>query len=236
MENQTLTREYDHGLPRREIGRSSFFHYSLMDDIRNPINQVKGLLMKLKDSYERGKEAQQLLNLAIVSNQILFKKVEMLLEEDVTKTIINDSIDFIELVSQAQDNFEKTGELKGIKVIKNIEDNIHYEGDSVLLYALIKNLIYNAIKHKKPDSNNAILVIGIRKEKEEIFIKISDNGIGLNLHEIPHIFEKVSGKSKLDIASNLYAIKSAVDELEATIQVRSEIDLGTIFTIKLPIK
>jgi signal transduction histidine kinase len=80
-----------------------------------------------------------------------------------------------------------------------------------------------------------------KADENNLVIQVQDNGIGIAESEIPHIFErfyrveksrnKKSGGSGLGLAIT----KGLVEELGGSITVKSQLHIGSTFTVKFPL-
>ncbi|NQU54406.1 MAG: PAS domain S-box protein [Bacteroidetes bacterium] len=96
------------------------------------------------------------------------------------------------------------------------------------------NLISNAIQAM---DNNGVLTITVRNMGENVQISINDNGHGI-AHEIrERIFEPffTTKKAGEGTGIGLDIVKKIIDKHDATLNLESEIGVGTTFIITLPI-
>ena len=98
------------------------------------------------------------------------------------------------------------------------------------------NIIGNAVKFSK--ENGTVKISIDNDENDYITVSISDNGIGMSEEVQRHVFEKFyqgdnSHKSKGN-GLGLAIVKSVADLSGAKIEVESEPDKGSAFTVKLP--
>jgi two-component system phosphate regulon sensor histidine kinase PhoR len=109
--------------------------------------------------------------------------------------------------------------------------------DETHLANVINNLLDNAIKY----SNNELVIdIETVNLDEGLLIRISDNGIGMSIHEQKRAFEKFFRANTGDVHNvkgfglGLSYVKSIVDAHKGYINLSSEIGKGTRFEIYFP--
>ena len=78
-------------------------------------------------------------------------------------------------------------------------------------------------------------------DQDEMILQISDTGLGIPLESQPHIFEKfyrVPGTEKIAEGTGLglSICKQIVEVHRGSIEMYSEPDVGTEFTIRLPLR
>lgn len=111
-------------------------------------------------------------------------------------------------------------------------------GNEILLYRAFYNLVENAIKY---NNINGTIKILCNEEKNNIKVIISDTGKGIEKENLEKIFEPfyrcegVNIYSKSGVGLGLALSKSAILMHGGTIDVKSNVDEGSEFTIKLPI-
>ncbi|MDR1631357.1 MAG: HAMP domain-containing histidine kinase [Dysgonamonadaceae bacterium] len=101
------------------------------------------------------------------------------------------------------------------------------------------NLMENAVKYRRPD---VPLKLCARTENvdNKIVICISDNGTGIKKENLKKIFDRFYRVSTGNIHNvkgfglGLAYVKKIIDELNGTIKVESELNVGTKFIISLP--
>ena len=154
-------------------------------------------------------------------------------------------------VSKTEENFEKVvlGDIVEIAVINlrvSVDENKAvincHELPTVmsirsLLIQLFQNLISNAIKFKKPETNPEI-TISAETTKDEVIIKVSDNGIGINpdyQERIFVIFQRLHTRTEYKgTGIGLAICHKIVQHVGGRIWVESEVDQGANFFVALP--
>ena len=103
------------------------------------------------------------------------------------------------------------------------------------LNSIIYNLLNNSIKYRKLDTDMK-LHLSTYTEREWLYIKIEDNGIGIAENQINNIFKLFYriNKEREGKGMGLYIVKSQVEQLDGSIEVLSTVGVGTTFIIKLP--
>ena len=113
------------------------------------------------------------------------------------------------------------------------------KADEQQIVNLFQNLISNAIKYSKPKIQPEIKVLG-RKEKGNVILSVSDNGIGIKKvyqEKVFKIFHQLHAKTKYQGSGIGLAIcKKIVERHDGEIWFESEIGEGTTFFIKFPAK
>jgi len=106
--------------------------------------------------------------------------------------------------------------------------------DKKIIYVILTNIIFNAIKYSHENTTIEIVVI---KDKD-ISILVSDNGIGIPKEDQKYIFKRffrASNTAHLQgTGIGLNIVKSNIEALGGKISFKSKENKGTIFTICIP--
>ena len=115
--------------------------------------------------------------------------------------------------------------------------NVYLQSVHQLLHTVFYNIIENAIKYNR---ENGAVNVSIKEDREQVYISITDTGIGMENKDLDRIFErfyrvdKSRSKEKGGTGLGLSIVKHAVLLLNGTIQVESKVNEGTTFKIVLP--
>ena len=110
-------------------------------------------------------------------------------------------------------------------------------GDADRLALAITNLLTNAIHYNKDGGE---IRISAARDQGAAILRVADTGQGISAEDLPHIFERfwradpsrsrANGRTGLGLA----IAKSIVDAHGGSIEVASELDNGSTFTLRLP--
>ena len=120
---------------------------------------------------------------------------------------------------------------KTITINVNV-DEVSIEADKTHLSNILNNLIDNAIKY----SGDSVEITITGNDRE---IAVADNGIGIPSKSIAYLFNKfyrVPHGNRQDVRGfgiGLYYVKSILDKMGWSIDVRSKEGEGSVFTIKI---
>ncbi|WP_224362575.1 sensor histidine kinase [Hyalangium versicolor] len=113
----------------------------------------------------------------------------------------------------------------------------HGTWDPDRLAQVLSNLLENALKYSPPDTQ---VQLAARGEKEQVVLAVHNQGKPIPPELMPHIFEpfrrgpQASRTAKTSYGLGLYIVQEIVHAHGGTIEVRSNIEEGTTFTVCLP--
>ncbi|MGH2664431.1 PAS domain-containing protein [Flavobacterium sp.] len=115
----------------------------------------------------------------------------------------------------------------------NIDEALEIEGTQSYLESIIFNLLTNAIKYKSPD-RNPIIKITAKREEDEIKLSVQDNGIGIDLElhkdKIFGMYKTFHGNPDA-VGLGLFMMKNHIESMGGSIDVESEVGVGTTFNL-----
>lgn len=122
-----------------------------------------------------------------------------------------------------------------------LEEEIITAIDKVKIERVMLNLISNSIKNINGSGH---IIIGCERDEENVYITTTDNGVGMNKETREHLFEKyyqstLKGSLRRNFEGSglgMYITRCLISIHGGTIQVESEENIGTKFTITIPIR
>jgi signal transduction histidine kinase len=147
-------------------------------------------------------------------------------------------IDFSDIINDVIKILAKKAEQKQLQIISEVID-CYVFADKNMLYSILQNLIFNAIKFSLPQG---IIKIKNKIENAQVEIIVSDNGIGMDREKLENLFklEKMHSQKGTDdekgTGLGLILCKEFVEKNNGEIWVESEAEKGTSVHIILPNK
>ncbi|MEX2595518.1 MAG: hybrid sensor histidine kinase/response regulator [Salibacteraceae bacterium] len=111
--------------------------------------------------------------------------------------------------------------------------SIQWVFDSEKLELALLNLLSNSFEAMM-NVEKPVILIDIRKQKDELLIQIEDNGNGMNQETVDKLFDAFYTGRKGGMGLGMTMVKNIVDGHNGSITVESEEDKGSKFMILLP--
>jgi signal transduction histidine kinase len=109
---------------------------------------------------------------------------------------------------------------------------LYIEGDLFALNRVYQNLIINAFQATAPRGR---VVIRTMRQDGNAVIEVADTGCGIPAERLETIFEDFATTKRRGLGLGLAISKKIVEQLGGTIEVTSEVGLGTTFTLRFPL-
>lgn len=222
------------------------FLSTMSHEIRTPLNAVIGMTHLLKEEDPRPDQLENLDVLQVSAKHLLslindildFSKIE-------SGKIEFESVPFSlrELFDDLRKMFLYKANEAGLKLTLQIDKDMpeYLIGDSGRLSQIVANLLSNAIKFTEK-GEVTLKVLSIKSEGDQVLIHISvqDSGIGIPKEKLKNIFESFTQASSETTRKyggtglGLSIIKKLVELQRGTINVTSEINKGSTFTVEIP--
>lgn len=111
-----------------------------------------------------------------------------------------------------------------------------YTMDHKQLDLILSNLLSNADKYS---NENSVIIVSTHEKANFLVIEIIDQGIGISESELNKIFDPFYRAANAELYKGsglgLSIVKNSVELLGGSISVESQINIGTSFTVSLPI-
>lgn len=212
-------------------------------ELRTPITAMKSLFeVNLRDKNLDLKEARNVINTGIDQTNRLQKLSDSLLEisrlENNIQKPIFEVLDFPKIITDSIKQIEPKAKAKKIKLISKTQPS-KISGDNSRLIELFIIFIDNAIKYS---SENTTIKIISHTKKNQIITKIIDQGIGISDKDLPRIFDRFyqSDIARTKTKESGYGLGLSIAQKiiqlhHGDVSVKSQVDNGTTFIVRLPL-
>ena len=211
---------------------------AIAHEIRNPLNYINLSLDHLRKKFRPEDESKQenfeklTKQLKIEVDRINQQISDFLRYSRPTKLEIH-SIDIRETIEDSLRIVEPQAAEQNIKISLVEEENVSNAlGDANVLRSVFNNLFINAIHAM--EKNGGKLTVKLSSEADYVKINISDTGEGIPFENLEKIFEPYFSTKETGTGLGLAIVKKIVDDHNGKIEVESEENQGTEFTVKLP--
>jgi len=227
---------------RQSFDQIKQFSSDASHELRTPLTIMRGEVElalrnpKSPEEYRRVlvSNLEEILRLATIIDSLLelSKTDPLLVQHSFT------DVNLREILAEVFEDSEVIAEKKNIHVSLGRNDDVVVLADAVRLRQLFLNLIDNAVKYT-PENGN----VRLSSEKVDGFVrvKIADDGIGIPKEDQEKVFnrfyrvEKGRSREMGGTGLGLSIVKSIVSLHHGRIEVESEPDKGSTFTIYLPL-
>jgi signal transduction histidine kinase len=217
----------------------------LSHELKSPINAIEGYLKIMKDRQAGDNLAdydmmigRSLERIKGMRNLIMDMMDLTRLESDKKVREIR-KVDIGQVARIAIDTMEPIAIQKNVKIYLDAPSNIVFPSDGDEMEIIMNNLVSNAVKYNK-DGGTVHVIISM--DKTLLMITVEDSGIGMTEEEVSKLFQefmRIKNEKTRNITGSglgLSIVKKLVEEnYKGSIQVESTTDVGSKFTVHLPI-
>ncbi len=204
-------------------------------EIRNPLGGIRGYASLLYRDLSHNPGLQEMASYIIEGTKSLETIVNAILHYSKPIQIQPQTVDMGEFLRQVG---------KFVKVDPafpaNVKLSLHIPETPLLapvdpgaLKSALLNLIFNAFQAM---SRGGQLAISLFQREAKCQIDVSDTGVGIAPDLLVHLFSPFFTTKKMGNGLGLVEAQKIVQAHFGTIDVRSQVDVGTTFTITLPLK
>lgn len=215
------------------------FLLSITHELKSPIASVKLYLQTLAKRKLDEDKQREILTKALTETDRLHGLVEnLLLATKVDRGDYTPYFEDVDLSEFAQGMVEKLKAELGSKAVIESEttNGISIKGDRLALQSILQNLVENAVKY---GGEGVRVLVVLTKDKNDILLKVADNGPGISDAEKEKVFAKFyrvgneeTRKTK-GTGLGLYIVKSLVEKHNGKIAVKDNQPTGAVFEVRL---
>ena len=215
---------------------------SVSHDVKAPLSSILGYLELMQIDNNNEDEYRKLSSMRSSAEHILSLLTNLLnfsrLDQGKESVILSD-FNINKLCDELNYMFEPLSYGKRLDFVyeNKLGADTFVKSDALKIKQIISNLLSNAIKY----TMKGTVTLKVNKNDNELIFDIIDEGIGIpqeKLKDIYKPFNRIDNKESL-IEGNgfgLFVVKGLIDLLGGNIEVKSELDKGSVFTVRIPVE
>lgn len=219
----------------------SNFMRMMSHDLKTPLARIQGMTEVItKDGPELSETQRKALDTISQSSEELAEFIASILSlsriESKEMKLQLKSRDINQIVREVIRKHEYMAKRKEIEIVAELEPLFSIKVDQDLLKTVIANLLENAIKYS-PERTK--ILITTEELNNDVVIQVADQGSGIPAEEMNHVFDRFyrARNTRNTTAGNglgLYLAKYFVELHNGRIEVESELEKGSTFSVRLP--
>ncbi len=243
QENQELELGQKEALKYKEINEfKSRLYTNITHEFRTPLTVIMGMTEQLQNEPKKNIQPK-LETIERNSKQLLDLVIQLLdlsrLEEGSLKPkyVQGEIINFLSYITESYQSFALSKK-RTLSFYSEVESDFLIDYDAEKMQRILINLLSNALKFT-PEQGHIHVVV--KKDKKDLLVIVKDNGQGIPKEALPLIFDRfyqvddsMNGAGGTGIG--LALVMELTQLLDGKIDVESEVDKGTIFKLKFPIR
>ncbi len=231
----------------KEDGKQIRFQFLsvLSHELKSPINAIEGYMnmMKQKQLGDNIDDYMIMVDRSIDRingmRNLIMDLLDLTRMESGKKLRDLKKIDIVEIAKHVINTVQPLAIQKNITVSLQGDEMLYMLADSNEIEIILNNFISNAVKY---NVENGKVFINICKTTEKIEISVRDTGIGISQQDISLLFQDFvrikNQKTKFISGSGLglSIAKKMVELYNGTVNVESTPDVGSTFSVSIPVK
>ncbi len=229
----------------QEEGKQIRFQFLsvLSHELKSPINAVEGYLkmMQEKQFGDKVEDYDRMIDRSLTRlkgmRNLIMDLLDLTKIESGKKERKMRDVNLAEVAKMAMDTMEPYAIQRSVKMKLDVQGDPQLLADVNEMEIVFNNLISNAVKYNKEGGKVDVCICDRGKDLE---VKVSDNGIGMSPEESEKIFQdfvRIKNSKTKEITGSglgLSITRKMIEQYNGTIEVKSEPDKGTTFTVSLP--
>ena len=203
-------------------------------EIKNPLSSLKIFSQLIHDRYEDPEFRKKFEDIIPKEIDRIDRIVERLLYFARSPKLMLEEVNLSSLFEDILHDFEEQIARENISVVKTLPPDLKLMADKDQLSRALSNIILNAIQSMTKGGKLIIEANTLGMPVEKIIIKIMDTGCGIPSASLKQIFDPFFTTKHYGTGLGLPIVHSIIDSHKGTIEIESQVDVGTVVTVTLP--
>lgn len=216
------------------------FVYSASHDLKAPLASIKGLLNLAnmeKEAIPSSISTYLVMMKERVNRLNIFIRDILDYSRNSRLDVTAETVNISQLVDEIFPTINYLENTDKVKLIANIAPSISVKTDKDRLFRVLINLVSNAIKYSDLTREKSIVTISAIVNSSTLTVAVEDNGIGIEKESEQKIFDMFYRGTQVAEGSGLglYISREMIHKVGGTLEVKSELGVGSTFSIRIPI-
>lgn len=219
----------------------SEFLASMSHELRTPLNGIMGYAELLRESTTG--ENQEFAGVILDSSEHLLDLVNSILDlakiESGKMELVMRPEPLRTLIDKIVRTYQPPAAKKGLELAVTLADDLpaDFVCDATRVVQVLNNLLSNAIKF----TDHGRVEVRVSRVGDELEFVVADSGCGIAPDMLSHVFERFSQADNFltrrhqGTGLGLALVKELVDLMGGSVNVRSELEKGSEFIVRLPL-
>lgn len=211
------------------------FSYIVSHNLRSHASNIQAIsnLIENVDSDEERMEMIEMLQKVSSALNESMTNLNEVVNIQTNKSLAMKKLNLRENIEKITDILSEQIILKNAEMRNNVDETIFVNYNHAYLESILLNFISNALRYSHPE-RTPLISLDCTKENGKIILKISDNGMGINLERDGNkLFGmyKTFHKNPDSKGMGLFITKNQIDAMGGSVVAESEPNVGTTFII-----
>ncbi len=240
LQKQAETQHVELAAERQRSKVLADFVRDISHDLRTPLTLITTGLYLIGKTVDKDKQMEKI---EAVNKQLFYltrvlDQLQQMAVLDSTTELVLQPGSINHLVATVLQKVKPHADLKPVKLSEQLQiglPDIHLDTDK--MDQVLTILLDNALQFTE---QNGIITVATYLENDSIRVEVSDNGVGIDLDKLPHIFDRFfkadeSRHITMGAGLGLPMAKRIIELHHGSIEVSSTPRVKTVFSVKLPL-
>ncbi len=240
IKDELLERQIE--LMKADKAKMDFFRF-VTHEVKSPVNTAQSAVETALDlgGEQMSSTVEDLLSRAVkrlVQATDIVKDLADLTREGLLKRENLQVVDLNQLVKRLTERQQDVASRTGQELVLDLPKKpVVMTTNLSVVDKIISNVVSNAVRYNRDGGRVSVL---LRDEGERVALVVEDQGIGISPEDQEHIFEEffrsaeAQQRTTLGTGLGLAIVLKFVEDLGGSIELASEVGVGSIFTVNLP--
>ncbi len=213
------------------------YAYIVSHNLRSHSANISSLLQILKDEASKELQQNQVFEMLNQASENLLDTIAHLSDIALVNTLSRQRLEKIDLNTEIQksiSNVSQQASVQKVAINYQQQQGIFIKGLHSYVESIFLNLLTNAIKYASSE-RVSFVEIEVTQIKDKVIVAVKDNGLGIDLskygNRVFRLYERFH-KNEDSRGLGLFMVKNQIEALKGNIQIKSEVNVGTTFTLE----